>query len=325
MPRIRSLKPEFWSSPGNNGTDPWARLLFMAMWNWADDYGRGTLNVRELAGFAFPHDDDPLAPTASELPSLLTEVQCKFGVVFYEVSGRRYYAIPSWESHNRNERRATSRNPAPEEGVPFELSPSELPKQEDARKVLAASVETHGSSVRSDGASATGTGEPGNRGKKTPSPRGEAAPDRFDEFWSVYPRKADKADARRAWAKAIKSTDPDRLIAAAKRYAISVHGSEAQFIKHGATWLNKGSFDNAPELRVVGAPTDPDEAFARLRLTADAKAAARLIGQQWLDPAKPPSDPTPMGAFLKAARIAFIDEHADAIQSALRAAEGRAV
>ncbi len=52
MPRIRAIKPEFWSSP-QLPSDPWSRLLYIAMWNWADDNGIGTAGVREMLGFAF--------------------------------------------------------------------------------------------------------------------------------------------------------------------------------------------------------------------------------------------------------------------------------
>ena len=42
------MKPEFWDSPDTAKAGPWARLLFIALWNWADDYGRGTANMKEL-------------------------------------------------------------------------------------------------------------------------------------------------------------------------------------------------------------------------------------------------------------------------------------
>ena len=40
MPRIRTIKPEFWDSPGTASASLRIRLLFIAMWNWADDHGR---------------------------------------------------------------------------------------------------------------------------------------------------------------------------------------------------------------------------------------------------------------------------------------------
>jgi hypothetical protein len=93
------------------------------MWNWADDTGRGTANVRELAAFAFPDELDPIAPTVIDLPFLLAEVRSRWDVAFYEVGGRLYYAIPSWDNHQRNERKAKSRYPAPEEGFPHDPDP----------------------------------------------------------------------------------------------------------------------------------------------------------------------------------------------------------
>lgn len=180
MPRIRSIKPEFWSSPSVAGADPWVRLLFIAMWNWADDHGRGTANPKELAAFAFPHDDDPGAPTSAELPFMLAEVADRWSVVFYEVGGRRYYAIPSWDDHQKNERRAKSRYPAPEEGAPYRPGPPDQRKYDQQRKTAEPSVQMRGTSVQVCGSSGTGTGEQGNRGtgEKTPSSEiADAIPD----------------------------------------------------------------------------------------------------------------------------------------------------
>jgi hypothetical protein len=109
MARIRTIKPEFWSSPGLPN-DPWVRLLFIAMWNWADDYGIGSANERELLGFAFPNDD---GITITDLRRMLASVRRVFGVEFYTVGGRPYYAIPSWDSHQKIDRRSARRNPGP--------------------------------------------------------------------------------------------------------------------------------------------------------------------------------------------------------------------
>lgn len=124
MPRIRTIKPEFWSSPGIENISPWARLLFIAMWNWADDAGRGTCQLRELQAFAFPYDEDaPEVATPAGFRRTLAEVRDQYGVLFYKVGGRPFYAIPSWRRHQRNERSAKSRYPAPEEGQEWDFLP----------------------------------------------------------------------------------------------------------------------------------------------------------------------------------------------------------
>lgn len=102
MPRIRSLKPEFWDSPGTAKASLRTRLLFMAMWNWADDYGVGDATPGRLINFAFPHDDIPVA----DFPCMLSEVAGSYDVVFFTFRNRPFYVIPSWDAHQRNERRA---------------------------------------------------------------------------------------------------------------------------------------------------------------------------------------------------------------------------
>lgn len=148
MARIRTIKPEFWDSPDTAKAGPWARLLFIALWNWADDYGRGTANMKELEGFAFPNDDKftDMHGNTVQFRDVAAEVSDCFGVMFYEVSGRPYYAIPSWEEHQRNERRAKqSKYPSPEVRDPV----AEIPcnRAEDPN------------------ISGPGTGEEGNRGR----------------------------------------------------------------------------------------------------------------------------------------------------------------
>lgn len=59
----------------------------------------------------------------------------------------------------------------------------------------------------------------------------------FSRFWSVYPRKASKGSARRAWAKAIRIASPVEIIQAAISYAADPN-RDPTFTAHPATWLN---------------------------------------------------------------------------------------
>ena len=65
------------------------------------------------------------------------------------------------------------------------------------------------------------------------------APLTFDDFWKAYPLRKGKLDALRAWQRALKHAAADEIIAAAGQYAKT---AEAPYIKHPATWLNKGCF-----------------------------------------------------------------------------------
>lgn len=158
MTRIRTIKPEFWDSPSTAKAGPWARLLFIALWNWADDYGRGTANLKELEGFAFPNDDkftDSSGNTVN-FRELVAEVSECFGVVFYEVDGRPFYAVPTWDEHQRNERRAKrSKYPAP---------PSSSQVKPHVAEVHGISATRERKTADAPRSSGPGTGEQGNRG-----------------------------------------------------------------------------------------------------------------------------------------------------------------
>lgn len=68
---------------------------------------------------------------------------------------------------------------------------------------------------------------------------GQAAEDLFDQFWTEYPRKVAKPEAKKAWTKVVKSNDPDEIINGAIRYAENLrdHKTETKFYAHPATWL----------------------------------------------------------------------------------------
>lgn len=71
--------------------------------------------------------------------------------------------------------------------------------------------------------------------------------DRFDEFWTVYPRKVGKGAARAKWCQRVKNgADPEVLIVAGRRFAewcvLALECGELEamkFIPHAATWLHQ--------------------------------------------------------------------------------------
>ena len=248
MARIRTIKPEFWSSPGIEDLDPRWRLLFIAMWNWADDYGRGTAEPRELLGFAFPRDEEM---TVGEFRRGLDGIRRVFGVKFYQVSKRPYYLIPSWEKHQKIDKRAKgSKYPDPEDGTPIDPLNGQ---------VMATSAEdSEGYTEDSEGSaelsrnSGAGTGEQGNRGigeqrlKDLAQTSGSSA-HHFDAFWNAYPRKVGKQTARKKFDAAAKRTgSPEIVIAGAHRLANDPNLPEKNFIPYPSTWLERDGWEDEP-------------------------------------------------------------------------------
>lgn len=70
----------------------------------------------------------------------------------------------------------------------------------------------------------------------------------FEFFWSLYPRRKEKAAARKKWDQLIKAgASPDAIIAGVRLYAAEKAGEDPQFIKHATTWLNKGCWEDEPD------------------------------------------------------------------------------
>lgn len=96
----------------------------------------------------------------------------------------------------------------------------------------------------------------------------------FDEFWLQVPKAAGRADARRAYDKAILSGDVthSEIMLGIARYAAERQGEDPKFTKHPATWLNKGCWADAP----MSPSSTPSQGGRGRRLDPDAYLQRRL-------------------------------------------------
>ena len=67
----------------------------------------------------------------------------------------------------------------------------------------------------------------------------------FNEFWSVYPRKADKALARKSFDKALKRATLEQIVQGAKQYRDDPN-REGAYTKNPSSWLNADAWENDP-------------------------------------------------------------------------------
>lgn len=237
--RIRTVKPEFFDSPHTAKASAVVRLAYIGLWCWADDTGRGTCNPKELEGFIFPNDD------LSELShgqftgfsGILPELAGVFGVVFYEVDGRRFFEIPTWSKHQRVYGGKKSKYPAPSEGNRLYCNDSSEPA-ESFREVPGTS-----------GSLPPGTGEQGNRGtgdnppsvpptrgdddaRPTAKPKRRTTGTRLPEDWTPSPDLI-------AWTRAnAPAAASDREVERFRDYWTAQPGSKGRKTSWDATWRN---------------------------------------------------------------------------------------
>lgn len=71
--------------------------------------------------------------------------------------------------------------------------------------------------------------------------------EQFEEFWAIYPKKTDKAQAIRMFRRAVHRVGFETILAGVIKFANDPNlPSEKRFIKNPATWLNADAWENGP-------------------------------------------------------------------------------
>lgn len=110
MPRIRTIKPSFWSSPEVVRLSRDARLLAVGLISFADDDGRFLAAVNAINGYAFPNDDLP----PNRVTKWLNECEDVGFIHRYTVGGMTLGVIPTWHRHQVINKYTPSQLPAPD-------------------------------------------------------------------------------------------------------------------------------------------------------------------------------------------------------------------
>ncbi len=97
MARIRTIKPDFWTSEQVVGCSIAARLMFIGLWNFCDDNGVFCGTARTIKMKVFPGDDYSL----NDIEMLKSElVDCGL-LEDYEVDQIHYLYVTGWTKHQK--------------------------------------------------------------------------------------------------------------------------------------------------------------------------------------------------------------------------------
>lgn len=253
MARIRTIKPEFFTSETIVSLPLRARLTFAGLWTYCDDLGRGRDNARLIRAAVWALDDVSPDDVESDLVLLADS-----GLIErYVVAGRAFIQVCSWSEHQKISHPTRSKIPAPGGELSGEL------------------LEDSGDSLEDSGKKLLGTGnrEQGT-GKGTGKGSAADAAENFRTFWDAYPRKIDKRKAEKAYQAALKrGASPGMILKAAQLYAEDRAGGDLRYVKHPTSWLNAGAYDNDPEPRTGYQPyqdfSDDDYLDSNIPLRGD--------------------------------------------------------
>lgn len=209
MARIRTVKPDFFTSDDICDLSMAARLLYIGTWCEADREGRMEWSPRSLKRRYLPDDSVNIDEVCAELT--------KAGLVVLYGDGLAY--IPTFAKHQHvNPREAESKIDAPE----FCASTTRAPRVPHA----SLTVDAPGSDTQG--------GRKGTEGKEY---IGQHAA-RFGEFWELYPNRKGKADALKAWQRKKLDAIADKIIADVKARIADDRDWKRGYVPHGSTYVN---------------------------------------------------------------------------------------
>ena len=113
MSRIRTIKPEFWTSEQIMECSPLARLAFIGMWNFCDDNGVHPASCKTLKAEVFPGDD----LTASNVQEVVNELLKQGLLAEFSDENRMWWFVTGWH-HQLINRPSKSRYPLPPRHAP---------------------------------------------------------------------------------------------------------------------------------------------------------------------------------------------------------------
>jgi hypothetical protein len=109
VPRIRTIKPEFFEDEKIGRLQPLTKLIYIGLWiQCCDDYGAFRWSVRSITGALFPHDDSITEADVRDSLEILARLS---RISRYTNNGEAYGQVLRWSDHQRVDHPAKKRFP----------------------------------------------------------------------------------------------------------------------------------------------------------------------------------------------------------------------
>lgn len=239
MARSRMVKPEFWDDERLASISFQARLTYIGIWNFCDDYGVTKANPLWLKSRIFPYDDKI---SMKEFEKWLSELRKLKRVIEFRVNEEPFFYLPKFLKHQVINRPSASRYPDPKDYINKDslsthgILTSEIEIEVKEKEKENINTSPDGSVINTHGVvNANGDG--------------------FEQFWKAYPKKRAKGDCLEIWKKLKrKKTLPEisRILDAIEsqkheRANLKNIGAFCPEWKDPERWLKKGCWDDEPQ------------------------------------------------------------------------------
>ncbi len=216
MARNRMIKPEFWSSEDIMSLPIDHRLLYIGLWNFADDSGILPHKPMTIKCQVFPSDNIDCGPMIEKL------VTCGL-LVRYNVGTDYYIRIQAWDKH-QTIKHPTYRYPVNNGTIPVHVryksgTPTEpvrlKEKEKEKEKEKVNKKKDEDQQLESD----------------------------FNIFWADYPKKENKPNAKKTLIAKLKSGITIERICEAMNKSEALR-RDKQYIPNPQAWLNGDPWDD---------------------------------------------------------------------------------
>lgn len=220
MSRIRTIKPEFWTSEQVVECSLSTRLLFIGLWNFCDAAGRHSFSPKQIKAQVFPSDDI----SVDAILNMLLELSHNGLITIYDNDDKRLLEVTGWR-HQRIDNEHSSRLPGPldenstiiQRQVCDDSCKDLGLRNQDLGKKERTLSEKHSDSARSR--------------KKMDFEKED-----FERFWTAYGHKQQRKRSEESFAKSIAKATIETILSGVERY----HKTRPswQQIALASSWLN---------------------------------------------------------------------------------------
>lgn len=229
MARIRTIKPEFWTNDKILSIAPLTRLLFIGMWNFADDYGRMDFAPLSIKARVFPNDEI----LAADVRDMLNELCHANLLLIYSANDKEYIQITGWD-HQKIDKRNVSKIPAPFDDISIvSPTPADLPRSSPNP--------AHGR----EGKGEEGKGREGKQDTREVALSDDWPSDFENRFWVNFPNKVGKPAALKALKAARRRRASFEGILSGLDFYIRSKPPDRPWL-NPATFLNQNRWEDQP-------------------------------------------------------------------------------
>lgn len=243
MARIRMVKPDLRESEKVASWPREVRYFWVLLWGYVDDHGKGKDNPLLVKADCFPLDVDVDGAVVDEWLWMLEES----GVIArYEVGGQRLIEVVNWSEHQKPQ------HPKPDV-LPGHKAPGAVLRKRD-ELFTKPSRQPH--EVLTPGLGWVGLESEEGLSLSAPASGGDVKPkvDYFLMAYEAWPKKTEKAEGARRWARAVKAfgRSEAELVEVVRQFGAAYAANvDRQYTPSLAVWLHRERWtDELPQRHV---------------------------------------------------------------------------